>query len=87
MIEHVSIPVSNAKKAKKFYKAALKQYGITLKAGRGQVGCVLVGWQQNAYTYPSVTPQQDETGHIKLNLHPDDWRNPDDRARSSTDAS
>jgi phenylacetate-CoA ligase len=63
------------------YKTALRHYGIELKAGHGQIGCVLVGWQRNAYTYPSVTPQQDETGHIKLNLHPDDWRDPADRAR------
>ncbi len=63
------------------YKAALRHYGIELAAGRGQIGCVLVGWQRKAYTYPSVTPQQDEAGHIKLNLHPDDWRDPADRAR------
>jgi len=61
-------------------KAALTGHGVTLTAGRGQVGCILVGYQRHAYTYPSVTPQQDETGHLKLNLHPDDWRNPDDRA-------
>jgi phenylacetate-CoA ligase len=62
-------------------KTALAIHGIELKSGRGQVGCVLVGYQQRAYTYPSVTPQQDEAGHIKLNLHPDDWRDPDDRAK------
>jgi len=63
------------------YKAALQHYGIELTAGRGQGGCVLGSWQRKAYAYPSVTPQQDETGHIKLNLHPDDWRDPNDRAR------
>lgn len=63
------------------YKTALRHYGIELTAGRGQIGCILVGWQRKAYTYPSVTPQQDEAGHIKLNLHPDDWRDPNDRAR------
>ncbi len=62
-------------------KAALAIKGIELKSGRGQVGCVLVGYQKRAYTYPSVTPHQDEAGHLKLNLHPQDWRDPDDRAR------
>ena len=62
-------------------KVALAMRGITLQSRAGQVGCILVGLQQRAYTYPSVTPQQDDTGHIKLNLHPDDWRDPDDRAR------
>lgn len=62
-------------------RAALATHGITLQSGPGQVGCVLVGLQQRAYTYPSVTPHQDDAGHIKLNLQPDDWRDPDDRAR------
>ncbi|HKZ68456.1 MAG TPA: hypothetical protein VJ020_00150 [Anaerolineales bacterium] len=63
------------------YKAALRLHGIELQAGAGQICCVLVGWQKQAYTYPSVTPHQDEAGHLKLNLHPDDWRDPDDRAK------
>ncbi len=62
-------------------KAALALHGVELKSGRGQVACILVGYQQHAYTYPSVTPQQDEAGHLKLNLHPADWRHPADRAR------
>ncbi|MBI3243521.1 MAG: capsule biosynthesis protein CapK [Chloroflexi bacterium] len=62
-------------------KAALATKGIELTSGRGQVCCVLVGYQRQAYTYPSVTPHQGEAGHLKLNLHPDDWRDPDDRAR------
>ncbi len=62
-------------------KAVLATKGIELKSGSGQVGCVLVGYQRKAYTYPSVTPHQDEAGHLKLNLHPDDWRHPDDRGR------
>lgn len=62
-------------------KAALEAAGVTLTSGAGDVACVLVGWQQQAYTYPSVTPQQAEAGHLKLNLHPGDWRDPDDRAR------
>ncbi len=62
-------------------KAALERVGVTLTSGAGDVACVLVGYQHKAYTYPSVTPQQGEAGHLKLNLHPDDWRDPADRAR------
>ena len=62
-------------------KTALALKGIELRNGRGQVCCVLVGYQKRAYTYPSVTPHQDEAGHLKLNLHPGDWRDSDDRAR------
>ncbi|MGQ0603442.1 MAG: capsule biosynthesis protein CapK [Anaerolineales bacterium] len=62
-------------------KIALEKIGITLTSGPGDVGCVLVGWQQRAYTYPSVTPLQGEAAHLKLNLHPDDWRDPADRVR------
>ena len=63
------------------YKAALHLHGLELKAGRGQICCALVGWQRKSFTYPSVTPHQDEAGHLKLNLHPDDWRDPADRAK------
>ncbi|MBL8058871.1 MAG: hypothetical protein JNK29_19355 [Anaerolineales bacterium] len=62
-------------------KAALEPAGVRLSSGAGDVACVLVGWQRQSFTYPSVTPQQGEAGHLKLNLHPDDWRHPDDRVR------
>jgi phenylacetate-CoA ligase len=63
------------------FKVALARHGLQLQSGPGQVGCILVGYQRRAYTYPSVTPLQDDAGHIKLNLHPADWRDPDDRAK------
>jgi phenylacetate-CoA ligase len=62
-------------------RAALAMQGISLTSGSGRVGCILVGLQRRAYTYPSVTPEQGDAGHVKLNLHPDDWRAPDDRAK------
>ncbi|HEU0301102.1 MAG TPA: AMP-binding protein [Longimicrobium sp.] len=64
-----------------FYKRALRRFGIELSHGRGQVGVVLVGFQRTCFTYVSVTPTMDESGLAKINLHPDDWRHPDDRAR------
>ena len=64
-----------------FHKKALRRCGIELRHGRGQVGVVLVGFQRKCFTYVSVTPTMDESGLAKINLHPDDWRDPDDRAR------
>ena len=64
-----------------FHKRALRRFGIELRHGRGQVGVVLVGFQQNCFTYVSVTPTMEESGLAKINLHPDDWRHPDDRVK------
>jgi phenylacetate-CoA ligase len=63
-----------------FHKRALRRVGIELTYGRGQVGVVLVGFQRTCFTYVSVTPTMDESGLAKINLHPADWRHPDDRA-------
>ena len=63
-----------------FHKRALRRVGVTLTHGRDQVGVVLLGHQRRCFTYVSVTPQMDESGLVKLNLHPVDWQHPDDRA-------
>ena len=63
-----------------FHKRALRRFGIELTHGRGRVGVVLVGHQRACFTYVSVTPTMDESGLAKINLHPADWRDPDDRA-------
>lgn len=62
-----------------FHKRALRRFGVTLLAGSGEVGVVLLGMQKKCFTYVSVTPSQNEAGLVKMNLHPDDWRHPDDR--------
>lgn len=64
-----------------FHKRALRRFGVELTHGAGQVGVVLLGFQRKCFTYVSVTPQMNESGLAKINLHPDDWRNPADRAR------
>ncbi|WP_420140073.1 AMP-binding protein [Sphingomonas sp.] len=64
-----------------FHKRALARFGITLRAGSGDVGVVLLGHQQRCFTYVSVTPTMGEAGLAKINLHPNDWREADDRAR------
>jgi phenylacetate-CoA ligase len=62
-----------------YHKRALRRFGVELKHGRGQVGVVLIGHQSKCFTYVSVTPSMDESGLVKLNLHPDDWRSLEDR--------
>lgn len=64
-----------------FHKRALRRFGITLLAGAGEVGVVLIGHQKKCFTYVSVTPTMNEAGLAKINLHPDDWRDPEDRAK------
>jgi|ERR1051326_4519057 phenylacetate-CoA ligase len=63
------------------HKRALRRFGIELRFGRGHVGVVLVGYQRKCFTYVSVTPTMNESGLAKINLHPDDWRKPEDRAK------
>lgn len=63
------------------HKRALRRFGVELRYGRGQVGVVLVGYQRVCFTYVSVTPTMNESGLAKINLHPADWRSPDDRAK------
>ena len=64
-----------------FHKRALRRFGIEPSHGQGKVGVVLLGYQRKCFTYVSVTPAMDESGLAKINLHPDDWRDPNDRAR------
>lgn len=64
-----------------YHKRALRRFGIELRHGRGQVGVVLTGLQRHCFTYVSVTPTMDESGLAKINLHPNDWRDPEDRAK------
>jgi len=64
-----------------FHKRALRRFGVELTHGAGQVGVVLLGFQRACFTYVSVTPAMGESGLAKINLHPNDWRDPADRAR------
>lgn len=64
-----------------FHKRALRRAGVELTHGQGQVGVVLLGYQRRCFTYVSVTPSMGESGLAKINLHPDDWHQADDRGR------
>jgi phenylacetate-CoA ligase len=61
-----------------FHRRALARFGVTLCATSEQVGVVLLGYQRACFTYVSVTPALNESGLVKLNLDPGDWRDPDD---------
>jgi phenylacetate-CoA ligase len=64
-----------------YHKRALQRFGVRLKHGRGQVGVMLLGLQSICFTYVSVTPTMDDSGLAKINLHPNDWRHLNDRAK------
>lgn len=64
-----------------FHKRAMDRFGVQLTYGAGQVGVVLLGFQRTCFTYVSVTPSMEESGLAKINLHPDDWRHPEDREK------
>lgn len=62
-------------------KKALAMHGAILKSRRGGVACIMIGYQRKCFTYASVTPDLDDAGFVKLNLHLDDWHHPDDRVK------
>lgn len=62
------------------HERALRLHGLRLRAGRGDVGVVLAGFQQRCFSYVSVNPLRGECGLAKLNLHPSEWRHAADRA-------
>jgi len=64
-----------------FHRRALARFGVTLRASCEEVGVALLGYQRNCFTYVSVTPTLNDSGLVKLNLYPDDWRDPDDRRK------
>ncbi len=63
-----------------FYERALARFGVALRASTNDVGLLLIGHQQRCFTYVSVAPTRGESGLAKINLHPNDWRDPSDRA-------
>ncbi|MEY4564019.1 MAG: hypothetical protein RLZZ618_3296, partial [Pseudomonadota bacterium] len=63
-----------------YHDRALAHFGLHRRAGEGDVGIVLAGFQQRCFSYVSVNPLHGECGLVKLNLNPADWRDPSDRA-------
>jgi phenylacetate-CoA ligase len=63
------------------HRRALRRLGLDLVGGPERTAGVLLGMQERCFTYASVMPQLGGAGFAKINLHPDDWRSPADRAR------
>lgn len=61
-------------------RSALATRGLTLGGGPGRVAIVLVCFQKRTYTYAAVSAVLDQAGFVKINLNPEDWRDPGDRA-------
>jgi phenylacetate-CoA ligase len=62
-------------------RAALAAHSLTLDGGPGRVAIVLVCFQKRTYTYAAVSAALDQAGFVKVNLNPDEWRDPADRVR------
>jgi phenylacetate-CoA ligase len=62
-------------------RAALAAFGVTLDGGANRVAILTVCAQDTTLTYATVSAFLDQAGYVKINLNPNDWRDPDDRAR------
>ncbi len=62
-------------------QAALAAHNIALDGGPERVAIALVCFQKRTYTYATVSAALDQAGFVKVNLSPDEWRDPGDRAR------
>lgn len=61
--------------------AALARRNVSLEGGPGRVAIAQVCFQKNTWTYVSISPFLGQAAMVKLNLHVDEWRDPDDRWR------
>lgn len=62
-------------------EAALAARGVALDAGPDRVAIALVCFQKKTYTYAAISAVLDQAGFVKMNLSPDEWRDPADRAK------
>jgi phenylacetate-CoA ligase len=62
------------------FQSALGAHGVTLVGG-DRVSLIQVAAQVRTYTFASVSSYLDGAGHAKINLHPGDWTNAEDRER------
>lgn len=76
----LSHPETVAKKVM-LLRRALEMHGIRLEGQPGQVALVQVCFQQQTVTCATVVSYLNEAGAPKINLRPDEWRDPDDRVR------
>lgn len=63
------------------FRKALARHGITLEGGERRVATLFVCSQTGTYTYASLSAYLGGAAHIKVNLNPAEWRDPEDRVR------
>jgi phenylacetate-CoA ligase len=63
------------------FEKALGKVGVTLEGGASRVSIVFVCSQKTTVTYASLVSYLGGAGHVKINLNPTDWRDPEDRVR------
>lgn len=62
-------------------QAALAAHNLTLDGGAAGVAIAYVCFQKTTYTYATVMPLLEQAGFVKINLNPDEWCDPADRAK------
>ncbi len=62
-------------------RSILKRRGVTLEGGPDRVAIALVCAQAHTLTYATLSAYLGGAAHVKINLNPSDWRDPDDRVR------
>lgn len=68
------------------FESALTAHGVKL-AGGDRVSLVQVAAQVSTYTFASISSYLGGAGYAKINLHPADWADADDRQRFFDDCS
>jgi phenylacetate-CoA ligase len=64
-----------------YHKKALAWNGIDCGVLQSELAIMLAGYQEKCFTYASISPYLNNKGLVKLNFHPNDWNQPDDRQR------
>ncbi len=59
---------------------ALGWRGTAMGCGPDCVAQVMVCYQKRTVTCPCISAYLDQAGFVKVNLHPDEWHDPEDRA-------
>ncbi len=62
-------------------RSILKRRGVTLEGGPDRVAIALVCAQAYTLTYATLSAYLGGAAHVKINLNPRDWHDPDDRMR------
>ncbi len=63
----------------------LSNCGSELHPTPERVAIAYVTFQKQTYTYATLSPLLNEAGIVKINLNPDEWRHPGDRAQFLND--